>query len=207
MADGMEQIKKKSPLSLQKLQYSNPMQARMARTELQNPEDFAASTKSEQLQHHTKNLSESHNAETIRADQRKLDRASKTFGNHNCKPINGRWAIKGMKTPLFNHQLLGVSWMLGREFGQDRGGVNADEMGMGKTIQTLATIVSNRPARRELSDINGRRTTLIVVPPSAIDQWMKEIRAHTELSHIEDIHHYKASKNEDEWSLRKKDIL
>ncbi|KAK9799944.1 putative RING-type domain-containing protein [Seiridium cardinale] len=205
MADGMEQIQKKAPLSFAKLQYSNPMQARMARTDLENPEDFAASSKSEQLQHHMKDVPDGCDAATIRADQRKLDRASKTFGDGNCKPVNGRWAITGMKTPLFNHQLLGSSWMLDREFSADKGGVNADEMGMGKTIQTLVTIVANPPTLQDLKD--GRRTTLVVVPANVVNQWMKEIRDHVKVSHIEDIHHYKASKNEDKISLRKKDVI
>ena len=82
--------------------------------------------------------------------------------------------MPGMKVSLMNHQLKAVKWMvdkenkpeLGRktqvkENGKKRrygkaelvdtvgGGILADEMGLGKTIQSLATVVHNRPGPEE----------------------------------------------------------
>lgn len=54
--------------------------------------------------------------------------------------------------------------MLGREFGDDKGGVNANEMGLGKTVQTLVCIAYNKPRPGD------PKTTLIVVPSGAIAQ-------------------------------------
>lgn len=66
----------------------------------------------------------------------------------------------------------------------------ADEMGMGKTIQTIATIVADvvkhRDARkkgkkRKTADAgsNGPGPTLVVAPSSAMLQWSDEIRRAT----------------------------
>lgn len=74
----------------------------------------------------------------------------------------------------FEHQVLGIEWMLERErkgqlcskFGPVRfpvrvhGGLLADEMGAGKTITTLATIAENPVPH-----------TLIVVPKAVIKNW------------------------------------
>ncbi|KAI0518053.1 SNF2 family N-terminal domain-containing protein [Xylaria bambusicola] len=100
-----------------------------------------------------------------------------------------------MKTSLHAHQVIGTSWMLGRELGDDgpRGGILADEMGMGKTLQTLACIVSNQASKDDLDKCCP--TTLVVAPATAIKQWKSEIKRHVDLkSHTQGILHYKKSK-------------
>jgi SNF2 family DNA or RNA helicase len=56
-----------------------------------------------------------------------------------------------MTATLLPYQNEGHSWMVSQERptadGCRRGGMLADEMGMGKTIQTIATIMSNRPKK------------------------------------------------------------
>ncbi|KAJ1405421.1 hypothetical protein B484DRAFT_404468, partial [Ochromonadaceae sp. CCMP2298] len=47
--------------------------------------------------------------------------------------------------PLLPYQKEGLGWMLNQEMGVTRGGILADEMGMGKTIQMLALMLANRP--------------------------------------------------------------
>eukprot|EP00804_Cyclotella_cryptica_P005687 CCRYP_000055-RC/>CCRYP_000055-RC protein AED:0.08 eAED:0.07 QI:0/0.87/0.88/1/1/1/9/176/1325 len=52
----------------------------------------------------------------------------------------------GLTATLLPFQIEGFSWMRHQEVKSDiRGGILADEMGMGKTIQTIATILDNRP--------------------------------------------------------------
>ena len=65
---------------------------------------------------------------------------------------------------LYEHQRVGVDWLLTRENAREpRGGFLCDEMGLGKTIQILETMRQN-PLKR----------TLIVVPKSIVTQWKDE---------------------------------
>ena len=65
---------------------------------------------------------------------------------------------------LFEYQKVGVKWMVNREKQRIKGGFLCDEMGLGKTIQTLCTMMINRVPR-----------TLIIVPNSLVDQWVREV--------------------------------
>jgi SNF2 family DNA or RNA helicase len=69
------------------------------------------------------------------------------------------------------HQSSGIKWLLERENPKDaefhgepmaRGGILADEVGLGKTIQSIYLMMKNK------------MKTLIVVPKSLVKQWMDE---------------------------------
>jgi hypothetical protein len=51
----------------------------------------------------------------------------------------------GLAATLLPFQREGVSWMYDQERSEVAGGILADEMGMGKTLQTITTILDNRP--------------------------------------------------------------
>ncbi|KAL5488367.1 RAD16 [Sanghuangporus weigelae] len=74
-----------------------------------------------------------------------------------------------LKIQMLPFQLESLYWMREQEKGEWHGGMLADEMGMGKTIQTLALIASDR---------NG--PNLVVAPTVAIMQWRNEIEAYTD---------------------------
>ncbi|RKP31004.1 nucleotide excision repair protein [Metschnikowia bicuspidata] len=74
-----------------------------------------------------------------------------------------------MNIRLLPFQLEGLNWLLKQEDGEFGGGVLADEMGMGKTIQTIALF---------MSDLQ-KRPNLVVGPTVALMQWKHEIEAHT----------------------------
>jgi len=57
-----------------------------------------------------------------------------------------------------------------------RGGILADQMGMGKTIEVLSLILTNHQ-RDPHSDF--AKTNLVVCPLSVLTQWLDEIRSHT----------------------------
>ena len=61
------------------------------------------------------------------------------------------------------HQVYGVLWGIQKELG-GKGGVLADEMGMGKTLQMIGVML-----------MNPTRKTLIILPPILIQQWYSEI--------------------------------
>ena len=69
------------------------------------------------------------------------------------------------------HQSSGIKWLMERENPKDaefhgepmaRGGILADEVGLGKTIQSIYLMMKNK------------MKTLIVVPKSLVKQWMDE---------------------------------
>jgi SNF2 family DNA or RNA helicase len=80
-----------------------------------------------------------------------------------------------MELPLYTYQHTGVSWLLERErttqtFQNEempKGGILADEVGLGKTMMTIA-----------LCNANPKYNTLILAPKSIINQWANEISKH-----------------------------
>lgn len=74
----------------------------------------------------------------------------------------------GLKTKLMDYQLYGISWMKNREESNIRGGILADQMGMGKTIQTIGLMLLG-----DFAQIN-----LVVLPAIALNQWIDECEKH-----------------------------
>lgn len=75
----------------------------------------------------------------------------------------------GMSIKLLPFQLEGLHWLLAQEEGTYGGGILADEMGMGKTIQTIALLMND----------TNKRPSLVVAPTVALMQWKNEINQHT----------------------------
>ncbi|KAJ2554314.1 DNA repair protein rad16 [Coemansia sp. RSA 1933] len=73
-----------------------------------------------------------------------------------------------LKMRLLPFQREGVWWMARQESSVFRGGILADEMGMGKTLQTIALLLVNRS-----------KPTLVVCPTVALMQWKAEIEMAT----------------------------
>ncbi|KAI4113231.1 MAG: hypothetical protein LQ345_005743 [Seirophora villosa] len=71
----------------------------------------------------------------VRGEKKRLDKAASVFPQGSVRAAEGGWRLKGLKSVLMHHQLLGASFMRERELGmgQPFGGLLADEMGFGKT--------------------------------------------------------------------------
>ncbi|KAG0243110.1 DNA repair protein rad16 [Actinomortierella wolfii] len=72
---------------------------------------------------------------------------------------------EGLSLQLLPFQREGLSWLQKQENTMFKGGILADEMGMGKTIQTIALLLAS-----------PGKPNLIVAPTVAIVQWSNEIK-------------------------------
>ncbi|KAK4235222.1 hypothetical protein C8A03DRAFT_18001 [Achaetomium macrosporum] len=184
------------------LKDSNPIMARATQGAMAMPGPVQTTRQTDQLKWMRDlffRVSENLHPGNRVADMKVLREAIKSFGARKVRAADGRWKLTGLKSTLYNHQLVGVSWMLRQEFSPDGpyGGILADQMGLGKTVQVLATMCANRPTREDIEA--GRHITLIVAPATAIDQWEREITKHCESSFISRIHHYRARQNLENW--------
>lgn len=75
----------------------------------------------------------------------------------------------GMTVKLLPFQLEGLQWLIDQEESEWRGGILADEMGMGKTIQTIALF---------MNDVT-KKPNLVIAPTVLLMQWKNEIAQHT----------------------------
>lgn len=79
-----------------------------------------------------------------RNDMNALLQASKDFDGHGACRIaeNSNWRVRGMATNLKGYQVLGSAFMRRRENGvsEPRGGLVADQMGLGKTLMMLGEL-------------------------------------------------------------------
>ncbi|RYP51210.1 hypothetical protein DL768_003416 [Monosporascus sp. mg162] len=85
------------------------------------------------------------------------------------------------------------------------GGILADVMGLGKTLEMLAVVAGNPPSDKDKA--RSRRITLIVVPSSAVYQWISEIKKHCKKELTENLLHYKASKETPNYVYKHTDII
>ncbi|KAL8951909.1 MAG: hypothetical protein Q9222_002154 [Ikaeria aurantiellina] len=123
------------------------------------------------------------NLRKARSEKQHLLKATQILGkNGRCYHAGDKmWGLKGMSTTLYSHQVQGAAWMMERETGKDEplGGILADYMGIGKTLEILACMVANRPAPfNPTSILEATNATLIVCNSSLVAQWEQEIETH-----------------------------
>lgn len=117
-------------------------------------------------------------------------------------PENREGTPDAMTYPLMEHQKLGLTWMKSMEDGSNKGGILADAMGLGKTIQALALMVARKSTDRAC------KTTLIVCPVALLKQWESEINSKLKASHALKVYTLHSEKRHIEWSkLRTYDVV
>ncbi|TGO39228.1 hypothetical protein BHYA_0058g00400 [Botrytis hyacinthi] len=157
----------------------NPIDDHRDKPDEEGSPGIEASSKNEYFDLVLRNIRTDGRIHNCRGDKTALKIAGESFGRANVKYRDeNRWSVRGLSTALYHHQLLGSSWMLGKEFDPAgcSGGFNCDVMGLGKTLEMLATIVGN--PRPEGAGRRGIGPTLIVVPSSISAQWVSEAAKH-----------------------------
>lgn len=103
-------------------------------------------------------------------------------------------------TRLLPYQHEGLAWMCNQEEEADcRGGVLADEMGMGKTLQMISLIIKRRP------QVQG--PTLVVCPLAAVVVWVEEIRRSVSPPGLLKVHVYLGTKKAVKAELEQYDVV
>ncbi|KAJ3553956.1 hypothetical protein NM688_g3351 [Phlebia brevispora] len=101
----------------------------------------------------------------------------------------------GLRVTLLPFQRESLHWMRKQEQGIWKGGMLADEMGMGKTIQMIALLITDK----------GVKPNLVVAPTVAVMQWKNEIEAHSEGMKV--LVWHGASRETDAKALKKFDVV
>ena len=124
-------------------------------------------------------------------EKNQIWQASILLGSRKCRPDGkGGFLLKGLKTPLKHYQVLGAAFMKERELGPDGpiGGICADELGLGKTLQMLACIIANPSSDPDC------KTDLLITSPALIRQWLDEIDKHVESPILETVCTYQSAR-------------
>lgn len=100
----------------------------------------------------------------------------------------------GLTIKLLPFQREGLHWLLKQEASEWKGGILADEMGMGKTIQVISLFLSDH-----------KRPNLVVAPTVAILQWRNEIQKYT--SGMKVMVWHGANRSSDVQELRSADVV
>jgi SNF2 family DNA or RNA helicase len=169
---------RKGPIfsNIASLTNSNIIKDAQANAEKRDMPTFSAKDKSKALQELISSIpiAERH---MVSSDKQAILEATRKFNGRGVVQSDkrGGWILKGMTSSLFNHQVLGAGFMRDRENGNSKpfGGMVCDEMGFGKTITTLASILDGKAEPG-----NPNKTTLIIATPSLVTQWMDEIEKH-----------------------------
>jgi len=84
-----------------------------------------------------------------------------------------------IKTPLREHQIASFDWAIDAWKAGLPGILNADEQGLGKTLQTIAFLTWMKDHMKQITAAN-RGPILVVAPTSLLRNWEQEVETHVE---------------------------
>ncbi|KAI1660707.1 SNF2 family N-terminal domain-containing protein [Daldinia decipiens] len=101
-----------------------------------------------------------------------------TMPEIDISPEQRKSTPASMSCTLMEHQKVCLTWLIQQEEDiHKKGGILADTMGLGKTVQALALILA-RPSKDRI-----HKTTLIIAPLSLLKQWEREIQTKVKPAH------------------------
>ncbi|WQF85877.1 Putative helicase, Zinc finger, RING-type, Zinc finger, RING/FYVE/PHD-type [Colletotrichum destructivum] len=182
------------------LQTRDAIQERVERGDLPPAPRITATKRKDQLKQMREAAPDYFHPKVLNEQKSELQEATKSWGHRAVRCKNGGWEVRGLNSPMLHHQLVVGAWMLGRELKELRllpkGGILADAMGLGKTIEALSCIVGNQ-APESLKE-TGKGATLVICPSGQmIRQWMSEVKKHCNKTFAKNIVHFKAGNKMD----------
>lgn len=118
------------------------------------------------------------------------------------RKLTSREAVEqppGLNTQLLPFQKEGLGWLIRQERESVyKGGILADEMGMGKTIQAIALFLSDKDKKTD--------PILVIAPTVAVMQWRNEIKQYSSDTFSVLVYHG-ANRTNDMDEVRKADIV
>uniref|UniRef100_A0A7N0TAN8 Helicase ATP-binding domain-containing protein n=1 Tax=Kalanchoe fedtschenkoi TaxID=63787 RepID=A0A7N0TAN8_KALFE len=112
--------------------------------------------------------------------------------NHNERVDETAEPSSDLTMPLLRYQKEWLAWAIKQEASETKGGILADEMGMGKTIQAIALVLAKRECSQAASQfvelslpgesstgLPAVKGTLVICPLVAVTQWESEINRFT----------------------------
>ncbi|KAJ8557250.1 hypothetical protein K7X08_002875 [Anisodus acutangulus] len=106
--------------------------------------------------------------------------------NHNMSLSEIAEPSSDFILPLLRYQKEWLAWSLKKEESANKGGILADEMGMGKTVEAIALVLAKRELQKDSTILSSSPTTsqkllpvvkgtLVVCPVVGAMQWFREI--------------------------------
>ncbi|KAL3652640.1 hypothetical protein CASFOL_002321 [Castilleja foliolosa] len=119
--------------------------------------------------------------------------------------------------PLLRYQKEWLAWSLKQEESVSRGGILADEMGMGKTLQAIALVLLKRSITRGLCGPTTSKTsseglpaikgTLVICPVVAAMQWVSEIEKSTSKGSTKVLIYHGANREKNHYQFAEYDFV
>ncbi|KAL3452103.1 SNF2 family N-terminal domain-containing protein [Aspergillus insuetus] len=146
--------------------HTNVIQEAHASARLSAPETFTAGNRDQAVFQMIAAIPAA-DQEEAKSDGERLKEALRKFNHRVLSDKQGGWKMKGVKTSMFNYQVLGCAFMRDRENSPEepRGGILGDVM---------VNIIDGAPSDPE----DPVKTTLLVVPSHLTKHWMDQIRTH-----------------------------
>lgn len=99
---------------LMNLVFNNPIEDRVRQGDFGDAPIIKSERKDRMVAELIASVPEDVNKRQAGSDKKDVLRASKSFGAGRVKAFKGQWKFKGLKTPLYHHQLLGADFMVSR---------------------------------------------------------------------------------------------
>lgn len=120
-------------------------------------------------------------------------------------PLDFQQTVDMQGSPCYFSSSLGIvsssATDIVEKYGHPRGGVLAEAMGLGKTVEMIALMCSHTKQKSPLNHSNPEKlhetgATLIITPPTILEQWKEELREHAPSLRV---FHYTGMKAKSKW--------